>query len=75
MVTELSKTIGVTEAARPRRCSQTNILLLLKGKRNEIEAAASYSALGEADFWLTRSGNSVCRRCHAKASGAEEETQ
>ena len=75
MVTELSKTIGVTEAVRPRRCSQTNILLLLKGTRNEIGAAESCFALGEADFWLTRSGNSVCRRCHAKASGAEEETQ
>jgi hypothetical protein len=75
MVTELSKTIGVTEATRPRRFSQANILLLLEGKRNEIGAAESCFAPGEADFWLTRSGNPVCRRCHAKASGAEEETQ
>jgi hypothetical protein len=75
MVTELSKTIGVTEAARLRRCSRANILILLAGKRNEIGAAESCFALGEADFWLTRYGNSVCRRCHAKACGAEEETQ
>ena len=75
MVTELSRTIGVTEAARPRRSSQANILLLLKGNRNEIGAAESCFALREADFWLTRSGNPVCRRCDAEASGAEEESQ
>ena len=75
MVTELSKTIGVTEAALLRRCSQANTLLLLEGKRNEIGAAASCFALGKADFWRTRSGNPVCRRCHATASGAEEEAK
>jgi len=70
MVTELSKTINVTEAPRPRRFSQANILLLLEGKRNEIGAAESCFAFGDADFWLIRPGKPVCRRCHAKASGS-----
>ena len=72
MVTELSKTIGVTETARLRRRSRATILLSLEGKRNEIGAAASCSALGKADLRL-QAGSPVCRRWHATASGAGEE--
>jgi len=75
MVKELSTTIGATESARPRWCSRTNILLLLEGKLNEIGAAADCFAAGTAVLWLIPSEGPVCRRCHATASGAEEEAK
>lgn len=37
--------------------------------------AAACPVCGSREWWTTRSGNPVCRRCHPPAPGAEEETQ
>ena len=39
------------------------------------DASDSCGACGEADFWLNRSGDPVCRRCHPPAPGVEETPQ